>query len=286
MHPVHAIYVKTGHRESSAAAMNDFLNGFTFAGLTDIGLHRTNNQDSYHISPQGDLFVVADGMGGHIGGQEASRLSTAAIQDYVSLHRSSNISSPVLLQQAITTANSAVLADQRQHPERADMGTTVVVVILRNQQLWYAHVGDSRLYLLREGNLVQITKDHTWVAQALLSGELNKEEISTHPWRHVLSQCIGREDLVSVETQQLDTKPGDRLLLCSDGLTEELSDDAIAACLHPVSTCEAAARDLVAAAKAQGGRDNITVIVIAASVSTASVSPSALASALPTADLP
>lgn len=242
--------------------MNDSPNGFSFAGLTDVGLQRTANQDSYYISAQGDLFIVADGMGGHVGGQEASRLSTATIQDYLATHRESDVASSDLLRQAIVAANAAVIADQNQHPERADMGTTVVVVMLRNQQLWCAHIGDSRLYLLRGNQLVQITKDHTWVAQALLSGELTEETLSTHPWRHVLSQCVGREDLATVPTQQLDVEPGDRLLLCSDGLTEELSDEAITTCLQSASTCEVATAELIAAAKAEGGRDNITAIVI------------------------
>ncbi len=242
---------------------------FTFAGLTDVGLHRTANQDSYYISPQGDLFIVADGMGGHVGGQEASRLSTAVIQDYLTRRKGSGIPSPALLQQAVAAANSAVLADQRQHPDRADMGTTIVIAMLRDHHLWCAHVGDSRLYLLRENRLTQITKDHTWVARALLLGELTHEEIATHPWRHVLSQCVGREDLARVETQQLDVAPGDRLLLCSDGLTEELSDDAITAYLQSNYTCETVAANLIEAAKVQGGRDNITAIVVAATEPTA-----------------
>lgn len=251
--------------------MSASLNGITAAGLTDIGLQRTANQDSYYISESGDLFIVADGMGGHAGGQEASRLSTDAIRDYLANHRSSELSTPVLLQQAIAAANSAVLADQCQHPERADMGTTVVVVLLRDRQLWCAHVGDSRLYRLRDHQLTQITKDHTWVAQAMLLGELSEEALAMHPWRHVLSQCIGREDLTTVETQKLDVEPGDRLLLCSDGLTEELSSEAILACMQTTQTCESAACNLIEAAKTKGGRDNITAIVIAISATVAAL---------------
>ena len=203
-------------------------------------------------------------MGGHVGGQEASRLSTAVIQDYLATHKSSDVSSSELLQQAIVAANSAILADQCQHPDRADMGTTVVVVMRRDCHFWCAHVGDSRLYLLRENRLIQLTRDHTWVTQAMLLGELSQEALSTHPWRHVLSQCVGREDLAEIETQQLDVVPGDRLLLCSDGLTEELSEAAIIAGLQSKHTCETAAASLIEAAKVQGGHDNITVIVIAA----------------------
>lgn len=236
--------------------------GLTFAGLTDVGLQRSANQDSYYLSPAGDLFIVADGMGGHVGGQEASRLATAAIEGYVAARQESGITSPELLEQAVLAANKAVLADQYEHPERADMGTTVVVLMLREGKFWCAHVGDSRLYLLRESGFFQITQDHTWVAQAMKNGELTSDQSQQHPWRHVLSQCVGREDLSSVETQQVDVESGDRLLLCSDGLTEELSSDAIVTCLQSAETCQGAVVMLIDAAKAQGGRDNITAIAL------------------------
>ena len=239
------------------------MTGLMFAGLTDVGLHRHANQDSYYVSPMGDLFIVADGMGGHVGGQEASRLSTEIIRQYIAAHTESDISSDELLKKAIFAANAAVLVDQQEHPDRADMGTTVVVVMIRNHQFWCAHVGDSRLYLLRESGVMQVTQDHTWVAQAMKAGELSSDQIATHPWRHVLSQCVGREDLKAVDTQLLQTEPGDRLLLCSDGLSEELSSDAIITYLQSAQTCEGAVAALVAAAKARGGRDNITAVAVA-----------------------
>ena len=243
--------------------MNSSVTGLTFAGLTDVGLHRANNQDSYYISPTGDLFVVADGMGGHIGGQEASQLSIKALEQHLSEYRDSDLSSPELLEKAIFAANEAILADQKTHPERADMGTTVVVLMLRNHEFWCAHVGDSRLYVLRESGFIQVTQDHTWVAQAMKAGDLTASEIANHPWRHVLSQCVGRADLRKVEAQRIKIEPGDRLLLCSDGLTEELSSDAIITYLQSAQTCEGAVAALIAAAKAQGGRDNITAVTLA-----------------------
>lgn len=234
----------------------------TFSGLSDVGCHRTTNQDSYYLSPTGHLFVVADGMGGHVGGQEASRLATEAIQCYIEAHWQSDRTSPDILEQAILGANEAVLADQRQHPERAEMGTTVVIVMIREGQFWCAHVGDSRLYRLNGSRFVQLTQDHTWVAQAMEVGELTPEELQQHPWRHVLSQCIGRKDLQKIEIQRVQTEPGDWLLLCSDGLTEDLSDDAIMTYLQAALTCEDTVATLVEAAKVQGGRDNITVVAL------------------------
>jgi len=234
-----------------------------FAGLTDVGLHRRANQDTYYVSPLGNLFIVADGMGGHAGGQEASQLSTDIIRQYIATHTDSALSSAELLKKAIFAANEAVLSEQQKHPDRADMGTTVVVVMVRNDQFWCAHVGDSRLYLLRESGFIQVTQDHTWVAQAMKLGELSADEIATHPWRHVLSQCVGREDLKEVDAQLVKTEPGDRLLLCSDGLSEELSSDAIITYLQSAQTCEGAVAALITAAKARGGRDNITAVALA-----------------------
>lgn len=233
-----------------------------FTGLTDPGLLRSVNQDAYYIDPEGRFFIVADGMGGHAGGQEASRIATQVIQDYLEQHWSSSDPSPALLEAALVQANQAILQDQQSHPERSDMGTTVVVVVFRDDQPWCAHIGDSRLYRLRGPKIEQLTEDHTWVAKALRSSDLTPEQARNHPWRHVLSQCLGREDLRQMDIQALEVQAGDRLLLCSDGLTEELSDHSIAAHLKGIRASEKAAAALVNAAKDKGGRDNITVVLV------------------------
>lgn len=235
---------------------------FCFTGLSDPGLVRSANQDAYFIDPEGRFVVVADGMGGHAGGEEASRIATQVIQAYLVEHWDSAKPSEALLEAACFEGNQAIVQEQQQHPERADMGTTVVAVIFREQQSYYAHVGDSRLYRLRSSKLEQMTQDHTWVARALKAGELTLEESRTHPWRHILSRCLGREDLRQIEVQPLDMQLGDRLLLCSDGLTEELSDQLIAAQLQSNPSSETAASALVKAAKAKGGHDNITVVLV------------------------
>jgi len=235
-----------------------------FAGLTDVGLLRSVNQDAYYIDPDGRFFIVADGMGGHAGGQEASRIATQTMQAYLLEHWHSDVSSPVLLEAAFMAANHAILQDQRRHPERSDMGTTAVVIIFREKDVpWCAHIGDSRLYRLRGAKLEQITEDHTWVARALKAGDLHPDQARVHPWRHVLAQCLGREDLNQVEAQALQLQSGDRLLLCSDGLTEELPDQLIASHLKSIRACEKAAASLINAAKEHGGRDNITVVIVA-----------------------
>ena len=176
-----------------------------FIGITDTGVVRTANQDNYFIDDElGRFFIVADGMGGHAGGQEASKIATEKIHAYLKQHWESPIASEVLLTQAIEEANSAILEDQQVHPERSDMGTTVVVLIFREEQPLCAHVGDSRLYRLRGSQLEQITDDHTWVGMALKKGEIDPEQAKFHPWRHVLSQCLGREDLRLIEIQKFE----------------------------------------------------------------------------------
>lgn len=235
-----------------------------FSGLSDPGLLRTSNQDDYYIDPEGRFFIVADGMGGHAGGQEASRLATASIKTFLHQHWPSETATAQLLEQALRQANNAILDDQRRHPERADMGTTVVLVTFRDRdpQPWCAHVGDSRLYRLRGHQLDQLTEDHTWIAKAIRAGEVTPAQSRSHPWRHVLSQCLGRDDLTEVDIQPIEVHSGDRLLLCSDGLTEELSDHLIASHLKSIRASEAAATALVNSAKQRGGRDNITVVVV------------------------
>ncbi len=235
-----------------------------FGFRSDPGLIRSNNQDAYHIDPEGRFCIVADGMGGHAGGEQASRIATEQIQAYLSANWDSSISRDQLLESALWEANEAILLDQQQHPERADMGTTVVVAIFPTEQSpWYAHVGDSRLYRFRESHLEQLTEDHTWVARALKMGDISPDEVRSHPFRHVLSRCLGRDDLHSVDVQPLDVKVGDRLLFCSDGLTEELADEKIAFYLQETPIVEKAALSLVEAAKEQGGHDNITVVIVA-----------------------
>jgi protein phosphatase len=234
-----------------------------FKGISDTGIVRTVNQDNFFIDdPEGRFFIVADGMGGHAGGQEASKIATEEIQAYLGQYWDSDIASEVLLKEAIDKANQSILEDQRDHPERGDMGTTVVVLIFRDDLPWCAHVGDSRLYRLRNERLEQITEDHTWVGLAMKAGEITKEQAKFHPWRHVLSQCLGRKDLQRIDLQQLDIQAGDRLLICSDGLTEEVSDELIQTFLGQENNCENSATQLIEAAKQAGGSDNITVAIV------------------------
>jgi PPM family protein phosphatase len=231
-----------------------------FAGLSDKGMVRSANQDAYHIDPDGRFFIVADGMGGHAGGEEASRIAIETTHTYLTQNWETEPDTKNLLVQALIAANDAIVADQENNAQRSDMGTTIVAILFRDDLVWSAHVGDSRLYRLRGDKLDAITEDDTWVARAMKLGQLNAEEAKIHPLRHVLSHCLGRRDLRQINIQTQDVAPGDRVLLCSDGLTEEVPHDEIASHLH-AGTIEEAAQSLIDAAKQHGGSDNITVII-------------------------
>jgi len=237
--------------------------GSHFSAVSDQGLLRDSNQDHYYIDRAGRFFILADGMGGYAGGEQASRLATETIQDILDTHWDGAQPTIDLLKQALQAANEKILDHQQRYPEWADMGTTVVVLACRptDPQPWCAHVGDSRLYRLRGNKLDQITEDHTWIARAVRAGQLSPDQSRNHPGRHLLFQCLGREDLAEFDIQPVPCQAGDRFLICSDGLTEELSDALIADVMITLPNCEAAATALVNSAKQEGGRDNITVIL-------------------------
>jgi protein phosphatase len=232
-----------------------------YAGATDPGKVRSGNQDAYYCDPEGRYFIVADGMGGHAAGAVASQLAVETIRAY--LDRGwEMVPAPKLLSEAVEAANEAILKDQRENPQRADMGTTVVVAMVDpNNNCWSAHIGDSRLYRLRGSQLQQMTEDHTLVARSVRQGELTQEQARIHPWRHILERCLGRPDTGPPAIQPITLLPGDRLLLCSDGLTEELDDEVIAEYCLKVPDLEQLVLELIEAAKEQGGRDNITVVI-------------------------
>ncbi len=231
-------------------------------GLSDTGIIRSVNQDSHYLDPQGRFFIVADGMGGHAGGQEASEMAIKTIRSYFEEHWDSEQPSKILITQAVNYANESILEDQHLNPEREEMGTTVVMVLFRSDGNWRGHVGDSRLYRFRDSQLEQMTSDHTWVAKAVQRGDITEDQVKDHPWRHVLFQCLGRKDLRLIDVEPLEVLPGDLLLLCSDGLTEEVSDPAINQFLTQSTSYKTLASTLIEAAKEAGGSDNITVVLI------------------------
>jgi protein phosphatase len=232
------------------------------ASCSDVGRVRSVNQDRFAEFEDGRgsrLLVVADGMGGHRGGETASRLAVEAIGDVFG--RSEEALEKRMIA-AIETANERVYRCASADPELAGMGTTVVALCLgEGGEAWVAHVGDSRLYLLRDGKLDALTADHSLVAEMQRQGLLSAEEAQVHPRRNELTRSVGVEPSVETEVSRIAVKPGDRFLLCSDGLCGYLGEDEI----REVLGCERppnAARILVDHANARGGHDNVTVQVV------------------------
>jgi serine/threonine protein phosphatase PrpC len=224
---------------------------------TDVGNVRANNQDDLLILP-GSLFVVADGMGGHASGEVASREVVETLRTTYDGEASVDA-----FRTAIRYANRAVWRRGVDEPAHAGMGTTLTAVaVVEEDSLAVANVGDSRTYLLRDGTLSQLTSDHSFVQEAVRTGQLSQEEAESHPRRSQLTRAVGIGDDVDVDIDVLVPRSGDRLLLCSDGLWDELPDDAIGSILRRVDDPDAASAELVRQAKEAGGRDNVTVVVV------------------------
>jgi protein phosphatase len=225
---------------------------------TDVGLVRNNNQDAYLAA--NPLYAVADGMGGAAAGEVASATAIEALENGFSR---SGAPSPDLLIQAAQAANRAVWDQAETNPEMRGMGTTLVAIALvEGPQLAVINIGDSRLYVLHEGDLRQITSDHNLVAEMVAEGRITPEEAEYHPRRNIMTRALGVEPEVPVDLFLEEAVPGDRYLLCSDGLPREVSDELIASFLRRLADPREAARELVEEAKRKGGNDNITVVVV------------------------
>jgi PPM family protein phosphatase len=234
------------------------------AAQSDPGCLRTTYEDCAWVNAALGLLIVADGMGGHAAGEVASAVAVEAIATYVQNHLPTGEASAqpaALLQEALQTANATIRTQARTHRSFRGMGTTVVLALCHGAWVHLAHVGDSRAYLFHQGVLRQVTQDHTVVAQLLQAGQLTPRQARRHPLRHQLTRWLGGREVVP-EVQSVPWQPGDRLLLCSDGLTTMVADRHIAALLRPRGTdLHAVCTALVARANAQGGEDNISVIL-------------------------
>lgn len=221
---------------------------------TDVGLVRERNEDGYLV--QDPLFVVADGMGGHRGGEVASKVALD------SLAAAKPDTDGDALVDGVRAANRAVHERAESDPQLSGMGTTLTAILAGAGVVHLAHVGDSRAYLLREGELRQVSEDHTVVEQLIQEGRLTPEEAEIHPHRSILTRALGVEEEVEVSAQTLRVEVGDRLLLCSDGLTTMVGQEEIADVLSKEKDPQKAADALVAAANEAGGVDNTTAIVV------------------------
>jgi len=227
----------------------------SYAALTDIGQARPHNEDSILTYPP--LYVVADGLGGHDAGEVASSIAVATIRD----HAPGHADAPALAR-AVRAANRAIIRATAEGIGRSGMGTTITAVIVGDGRAVLAQVGDSRAYLLHNSELMRITEDHSMVADLIRSGQLTEAESRVHPNRSVITRALGTEADLEVDTYEIGLEDGNRLLLCSDGLTSMLVDEEIAGILRGSEDPEETAQSLVWAANDAGGTDNISVVVI------------------------
>lgn len=226
----------------------------SFGSRTDVGYVRDHNEDSLIIIPP--LFAVADGMGGHEAGEIASEITVNTLAELVPNHLDAEG-----LTAAVEAANYNVLKAPRQGIGRDGMGTTLTAAMLEGERLLIAQVGDSRAYLLHRGHLQQITRDHSLMADLIEAGQITPEEARTHPNRSVITRAIGSDIHMRPDIYELNVSAGDRVLICSDGLSSMVSDHAIQAIMKRQSDPQRCADELVQAALENGGADNVTVIV-------------------------
>ncbi len=228
------------------------------AAVTDAGRKRRRNEDALVVEPP--LFVVADGMGGAQAGEIASRLAASAFREY---HEADALPGERRLEAIIQEANRRIYERAQTDTNASGMGTTVTAAIVDDERISIGHVGDSRAYRIRNGELEQLTQDHSLVADLMRSGRLTPEEAETHPQRSVITRALGTDSEVDVDTFDVAAEPGDVYLLCSDGLTTMLGDEEIGRILAEAKSLEAAAKELVKAANRRGGEDNVTVVLFA-----------------------
>ena len=234
-------------------------------GNTNIGRVRKNNEDAYGIYPDLSLFIVADGLGGHAGGEVASRLAVETIKDGLvsteSYRSSAEITERII--EAIKGANNRIIQRASMMYDLKGMGTTVVVVKLEEDNAMIAHVGDSRMYLIRKNKITQITKDHTVVEEYIRLGLLTLQEALYHPNRHMLSRALGVSYDIDVDVADIQIAEGDIIILCTDGLTNMLSEKEILSAITELMPSPEKITDrLITLANNHGGIDNITVITI------------------------
>jgi PPM family protein phosphatase len=225
------------------------------AGITDVGRVREGNEDDFLVDARTSLIAVADGMGGHRAGEVASATALEALR--------AAVASGEAIRDAIAVANDAVLAKSVSDQQLHGMGTTVTAgTLARGGTLLVGHVGDSRAYLARDGQLTQITNDHSLVEEMVRGGELTPEQAEVHPRRSIITRALGIDPEVDVDVYPVELREGDRILLCSDGLTTMVRQDEIAGILSREHDPERAAQLLVDAANAAGGEDNVTALVV------------------------
>jgi len=245
----------------------------TARGISDVGRKREHNEDSLLIDDDLGLYIVADGMGGHQGGGTASRLAVETIRDNLRQARASGTTLAVhtgeleanplreVLRGAVEMACRSIFQAAQSDPDLQGMGTTVTAVAVDERSAFVAHVGDSRCYLIRGGDIFQVSEDHSLVNEQLKAGAITPEEARTSRFRNIITRSVGFEEQVAVDLLGLEVRGGDRMVVCCDGLSNLVEDDEILQVVHG-EPLDAVPKKLVDLANDRGGDDNITVIVL------------------------
>ena len=230
---------------------------------TNQGKTRNSNEDAYAASLTKKLFLVADGMGGHAAGEVASQMAASTMEQLLEAPEGPDDDPEELLRSAAEGANARVYESQLRNPELAGMGSTLTALSISERNYYVAHVGDSRAYLLRDGVLEQITRDHSLVWQLYENGVLRKDELSSHPQKNLITRSIGPHPYIEVDVERGEARIGDAFLLCSDGLSDVVPDATIREVLSQTDTTpQRMCERLVALANEAGGPDNITAVVV------------------------
>ncbi len=236
-------------------------------GRSDVGLVRDNNEDAWKVELQNNVFILADGMGGHSAGEIAAHTAvehyTDLVKEKLSIETKADLMQAAkIMRELIREVNHAVHRMGRSDSDLRGMGTTLVVSYFHQEGMIYGHVGDSRLYLMRRKKLRQLTEDHSLVQELIELGELSEKRARDYSHRNIITKAIGTEPYVDPSVHQVEVKSGDLILMCSDGLTDLLTDEEIEAIVASSQTIEKKAETLIQEAKRRGGHDNITVILM------------------------
>ena len=248
---------------------------FTSAVLSHPGLRREANEDAVCARQDLGLFLVADGMGGHAAGEVASRIASQVIETFINDTREADVNTTWpfpydttlsldgnRLTAAFRLANRRISAAMQNDEALRGMATTAAAILAAKGKPVVAHVGDSRVYLWRDGELTQVTQDHSWVNEQVRAGVLSETDARNHPWRHVVTRALSGGDDPDVEVAELDVRKGDRILLCSDGLSGVVPSDRVASIISRQAPLDETCRELIDAANEAGGPDNITVAML------------------------
>jgi PPM family protein phosphatase len=240
---------------------------YTASALTDRGRKRASNEDAFGISIERGVYVVCDGMGGAAAGEVASTLAVAEVMRLLT-DRSGASALPTEGEQAIAAANQAIFTRSQRNQKLSGMGTTLVALLVEDSHAWILNVGDSRGYRLRnshpDSHIEQITLDHSLVEEQIRLGQMSRQEALRSPLKNVITRALGTQSSVTPDVFELETEPGDLFLLCSDGLTRELSDSLLESILRLDLPLESLCSRLIAAANEAGGHDNITCLLVRA----------------------